>query len=131
MNIINIKYIYMNSSKERRFLMLKYTKPLLIMLAAASLAGCNKLEATSQKTEKGSSNNLISYYETIKLEKDIESSFNKEVFKKKGYPDGYDFTLSRAKKEVVLVIRPYSKKNFNYLKNDLQNNMEEELKRNN
>lgn len=126
---LNIKYMYMNSNKERRFIMLKYAKPLLIIiLAVVSLAGCNKLEATSQKTAKVSSNNLISYYESIKLEDAIESSFNNKVFKKKGYPDGYDLTLSRAKKEVVLVIRPYSKKNFNYLKNDLQNNIEEVLK---
>lgn len=79
-------------------------------------------------TSKSNSNNLISYYETINLESAIESSFNKKVLKKKGYPDGYDLTLSRTKKEVVLVIRPYSKKNFNYLKDDLQDNIEEVLK---
>ncbi len=77
---------------------------------------------------KESSNNIISYYETIKLENAIESSINKKVFKKKGYPNGYDLTISRAKKEVNLVIRPYSKKNFNYLKDDLQSNIEEVLK---
>ncbi|MGG0848329.1 M56 family metallopeptidase [Peribacillus simplex] len=78
--------------------------------------------------EKRNSNQLISYYETIKLENAIESSINKNVFKKKGHPDGYDLTLSREKKEVILVIRPYSKKNFNYLKVDLQSNIEEVLK---
>ncbi|MFB5285375.1 hypothetical protein [Peribacillus sp. Hz7] len=82
---------------------------------------------TNKEIESSDSNNLISYYETIKLEDAIESSFNKKVLKKKGYPDGYDLTLSREKKEVVLVIRPYSKKNFNYLKDDLQSNIEEVL----
>ncbi|MGG0655480.1 hypothetical protein [Rummeliibacillus pycnus] len=80
---------------------------------------------------KESSNNLISNYETIQLENAIESSIRKKVFKKKGYPDGYDLTISRAKKEVNLVIRPYSKKNFNYLKDDLKSTIEEVLKANN
>lgn len=102
---------------------------LFFVVACTSNKTNNEMESSDNNvTSKGSPNNLISYYETIKLENAIESSFNKKVFKKKGYPDGYDLTLSRAKKEVVLVIRPYSKKNFNYLKNDLQNNIEEVLK---
>ncbi|HEX6923759.1 MAG TPA: hypothetical protein VF149_08040, partial [Bacillales bacterium] len=44
------------------------------------------------------SNPLITYYEMInenmKLEKAIQSSL-KEVFKKNGYPDGRELTISR------------------------------------
>ncbi|WP_167555268.1 DUF4030 domain-containing protein [Gottfriedia acidiceleris] len=104
---------------------MKYIKVLFSMLTVVYLAGCN---ITSQKTETKQANNLISYYESLKLQSAIESSFNKKVLQKKGYPDGYDLTLSRKKKEVVLVIRPYSKKNFNYLKGDLQRNIEDVLK---
>ncbi|MEE6449370.1 hypothetical protein RAH41_02230 [Gottfriedia acidiceleris] len=64
-----------------------------------------------------------------KKKSDVESSFNKNVLKKKGYPDGYHLVLSREKKEVALTIRPYSKKNYNYLKGDLQKNMEMTLKK--
>lgn len=99
------------------------------------VVGCttNKTTKGSEKVDSGakakeSSNNLISYYETIQLKSNIESSFRKKVLNKKGYPNGYDLTISREKKEVNLVIRPYSKKNFNYLKDDLQSNIEEVLK---
>lgn len=99
------------------------------VVACTSNKTNNEMESSDDNvTPKGSPNNLISYYETIKLENAIESSINKNVFKKKGHPDGYDLTLSREKKEVILVIRPYSKKNFNYLKADLQSNIEEVLK---
>ncbi|MDM5294761.1 hypothetical protein QUF81_16545 [Peribacillus simplex] len=102
---------------------------LFFVVACTSNKTNKEMESSDNNvTSKDSPNNLISYYETIKLENAIESSFNKNVFKKKGHPDGYDLTLSRAKKEVVLVIRPYSKKNFNYLKDDLQSNIEEVLK---
>lgn len=101
---------------------------LFFVVACTSNKTNKEMESSDNNvTSKDSPNNLISYYETIKLENAIESSFNKNVFKKKGHPDGYDLTLSRAKKEVVLVIRPYSKKNFNYLKDDLQSNIEEVL----
>ncbi|MFD0824565.1 hypothetical protein ACT8ZR_02725 [Neobacillus sp. M.A.Huq-85] len=101
---------------------------LFFVVACTSNKTNNEMEIhENDATTKGSSNNLISYYDTIKLENSIESSFNKKVLKKKGHPDGYNLTLSRAKKEVILVIRPYSKKNFNYLKDDLQSNIEEVL----
>ncbi|MFE5430651.1 DUF4030 domain-containing protein [Peribacillus simplex] len=101
---------------------------LFFVVACTSNKTNNEMESSyNNVTSKGSPNNLISYYETIKLENAIESSFNKNVFKKKGHPNGYDLTISRANKEVVLVIRPYSKKNFNYLKDDLQSNIEEVL----
>lgn len=101
---------------------------LFLVVGCTSNKTNKKMEKSDNDTiTKGSSNNLISYYDTIKLENSIESSFNKKVLKKKGYPDGYDLTLSRAKKEVILMIRPYSKKNFNYLKDDLQSNIEEVL----
>ncbi|MGE7771183.1 hypothetical protein ACQKMK_11670 [Viridibacillus arvi] len=101
---------------------------LFFVVACASNNNIKEMESSvNNVTSKENKNNLISYYETINLINAIESSFNKKVFKKKGYPDGYDLTLSRAMKEVVLVIRPYSKKNFNYLKDDLQSNIEEVL----
>ncbi|MGE7921354.1 hypothetical protein ACQKM9_20800 [Viridibacillus sp. NPDC093762] len=101
---------------------------LFFVVACTSNNNIKEMESSvNNVTSKEIKNNLISYYETINLKNAIESSFNKKVFKKKGYPDGYDLTLSRAKKEVVLVIRPYSKKNFNYLKDDLQSNIEEVL----
>ncbi|MFF2878111.1 hypothetical protein ACFVR2_17480 [Gottfriedia sp. NPDC057991] len=104
---------------------MKIKKLILISFAAINLAGCS---FTSQKTETSQVNNLVSYYETLKLKRDVESSFNQKVLQKKGYPNGYDLVLNRSKKEIALTIRPYSKKNFNYLKGDLQHDMEKVLK---
>lgn len=113
----------------KRISMLFVLFSMLFFVVACTSNKTNKEMEISDNdaTTEGRTNNLISYYETIKLENSIESSFTKKVLKKKGYPDGYDLTLSRAKKEVILVIRPYSKKNFNYLKDDLQSNIEEVL----
>lgn len=92
-------------------------------------------ERTSNRTEQAtkiySKNQLIFYYESIKLKEALESSINKQVFKKHGQPNGYELTLSQERKEAILIIRPASEKKFSSLKTSLEQKMEDVLQKEN
>lgn len=81
-------------------------------------------------TKAVDSNSIIAAYQAIEMENEIESAIAKDVFKKKSYPDGYDLNVSPPQKEAQLVMRPYSQKFFDKMKNDLQKSMETVLEKN-
>lgn len=101
----------------------------LICLVGFCVTGFSKV--TPAKDQH--SNPLITYYEMInenmKLEKAIQSSL-KEVFKKNGYPDGRELTISRDQKEIRFVYRPYAKSDLNYI-DELKRHIKQVLKSNN
>lgn len=72
-------------------------------------------------------NNLISYYESIELKDSLDSSLQQNVFKKDGFPNGYELSINQAAKEAVLIIRPVTEKNYPSLENTLEKNMHDAL----
>ncbi len=119
--------MYLGGLRLNKRIVRKITVLLLIGFVGLDFTGFS--EVTSAKV-KGSSNQLITHYEmineNIKLENAIHDSL-KEVFKKKGFPDGRELTISHAQKEIIFVYRPYAKSDLNYLY-DLKQRIEQVLK---
>ena len=49
-------------------------------------------------------NNLISSYNTIELKESLDSSLQQNIFKKDGFPNGYELSINHQQKKPYLLL---------------------------
>ena len=106
----------------------------LCILFFITACGTEETSTTEQKNGGGTEdrnplmmNNLISSYNTIELKESLDASLQQNIFKKDGFPNGYELSVNPSAKEAVLIIRPVSEKNYPSLESTLEKNMNDAL----
>lgn len=99
---------------------------LLLLIAGCGLQKTGN-DSFEQKAEASMDNPMITNYEMIEMKEKIDDSIVKNVFKKHGYPDGYELYINKAVKEAVLIIRLVSEKKYSIIENEMEKAMRNAL----
>lgn len=103
----------------------------IMLLLLYIMSACSTEQTNSFGKESGADleqkNALITHYELLALKEALDSSLQKNIFEKEGFPHGYELSINEELKETVLTIRPVTEKDYPSFEKRLTENVKDTL----